>query len=245
VVIPIDHGATLGPIPGVVDLSATVRNVVGSADALLLNRGPAEWANKYYAGRASLILRIGGIPTTVGTTGEYEPAAFPVEEAVRLGADAVALSLWVGAKEEAAMLTGMGRIVTDCSRWGMPLMIEALPGGLRAEKNPFDKDLVKLAARVGAELGADMIKTTYTGSTESFKEVVEACPAPVLIAGGPRLSGVRDVFEMMKGALDAGGAGVCVGRNLWQQEDPKKMAAAVAQLVHRGATVEDAMSMIR
>ena len=104
---------------------------------------------------------------------------------------------------------------------------------------------MKLAARVAEELGADLIKTNYTGTKESFEEVVSSCPVPILIAGGPKLRNVRDVFTMVRDSVDAGGSGVCVGRNLWQQADPKKMAAAISMMVHSDASVSDAMRMMR
>jgi class I fructose-bisphosphate aldolase len=102
---------------------------------------------------------------------------------------------------------------------------------------------VKHAARVGAELGADVVKVSYTGSPETFHEVVEGCFVPVVIAGGPRMDTDRDILEMVSGAIRAGGAGLSIGRNAFQHKDPAQIVKAMAGIVHKGATVEEALQM--
>jgi fructose-bisphosphate aldolase/2-amino-3,7-dideoxy-D-threo-hept-6-ulosonate synthase len=101
--------------------------------------------------------------------------------------------------------------------------------------------VVKLAARAGAELGADIIKTNYTGDPDSFREVTKGCPVPVVIAGGPKMSTTRDVLQMVRDAIDAGGAGTSIGRNVFQASNPTKMVRAFSKIVHEGASVEEAM----
>jgi DhnA family fructose-bisphosphate aldolase class Ia len=126
----------------------------------------------------------------------------------------------------------------------MPLVAMMYTRGAKI-KSEFDVTYVKHAARVGAELGADIVKVPYTGSVESFKEVVRGCPVPVVIAGGPKMGSDEEIFKMAEGALKAGSAGLSVGRNAFQHKTPEKMVAALCLMVHKGASVKDAMQMLR
>jgi DhnA family fructose-bisphosphate aldolase class Ia len=112
-------------------------------------------------------------------------------------------------------------------------------------KNEYDVNNVKHAARVGAELGADIVKVPYTGSVSSFKQVVEGCPVPVVIAGGPKMDSDQDIFEMVEDALKAGAAGLSIGRNAFQHRKPEKMIQALCKMVHEGASVKDAIEMLK
>ena len=105
--------------------------------------------------------------------------------------------------------------------------------------------MIKHVARLGAELGADIIKCSYTGSVESFREVVLGCPVPVVIAGGPKMSSDRDILEMVKGAVEAGGAGVSIGRNIFQHREPSRMVGAISLLVHENASVDEALALLQ
>ncbi|CAD7782073.1 3-hydroxy-5-phosphonooxypentane-2,4-dione thiolase [Candidatus Methanoperedenaceae archaeon GB37] len=102
-------------------------------------------------------------------------------------------------------------------------------------------DTIAHCARLGAELGADVVKVSYTGSEETFRKVVEGCPVPVVIAGGPKMNSDREVIEMVKGAIEAGGAGVSIGRNAFQHANPTKIVRAIAQVVHKNVSVEEAL----
>jgi len=110
--------------------------------------------------------------------------------------------------------------------------------------NPFDSKFVKLAARVGAELGADIIKTFYTGDATTFREVTESCPVPVVIAGGPKVDNVRQVLEVVRDALDAGAIGIAFGRNVWRHENPVAMVRALRRIIHEDASVDDVIEML-
>jgi len=112
-------------------------------------------------------------------------------------------------------------------------------------KSEFDVANVKHAARVGAELGADIVKVPYTGSVESFTEVVQGCPVPVVIAGGEKMDSDEDIFEMVDGALKAGAAGVSIGRNAFQHEKPDKIVEALCKMVHQGASIEEATAVLQ
>ena len=105
----------------------------------------------------------------------------------------------------------------------------------------YDVKWVKHAARVGAELGADIVKVVYTGSPETFREVVEGCFVPVVIAGGEKMGNDHEILEMIRGALAAGGAGVSIGRNVFQHKDPVRIVQTISQIVHNGSRMEEGM----
>jgi fructose-bisphosphate aldolase/2-amino-3,7-dideoxy-D-threo-hept-6-ulosonate synthase len=165
-----------------------------------------------------------------------------VEEAIRLGADAVSVHINIGSKTEAEQLKKLGTISKICAEWGMPLLAMMYPRGDGI--NQFDEKAVALASRVGAELGADIIKTNFTGSVESFKRVVEGCPVPVVVAGGPKMKSVEDVLKMVEMAMEAGARGVAIGRNIFQAENPTLMTKAIAMIVHENASVKEALELL-
>jgi fructose-bisphosphate aldolase/2-amino-3,7-dideoxy-D-threo-hept-6-ulosonate synthase len=141
------------------------------------------------------------------------------------------------------MLATLGSVAWECDSLGMPLLAMMYPRGPNI-KNPHDAELVAHAARLGAELGADVVKTNYTGDADSFREVVAGCPVPVIIAGGPKADTARDVLRMVHGSLKAGGAGLSIGRNVFQHEYPTKMVKALSALVHQGASVDEALKIL-
>jgi len=166
-----------------------------------------------------------------------------VDNAVRLGADAVSVHINVGAKQEAQMLSTLGKVACECDDYGMPLLAMMYPRGPNI-KDSHAVDVVAHAARLGAELGADIIKTNYTGDVESFKDVVSSCPVPVIIAGGPKMETSRDVLQMVKDSITAGGAGFSIGRNVFQHEDPTKIVKALSAIVHKEASVNEALKIL-
>ncbi|UCE50471.1 MAG: orotidine 5'-phosphate decarboxylase, partial [Phycisphaerales bacterium] len=167
-----------------------------------------------------------------------------VEEAIKLGADAVSVHINLGARTDKEMLWQLGQVSERCLEWQMPLVAMMYTRGADIT-DEYDVNNVKHAARVGAELGADIVKVVYTGSVESFTEVVEGCPVPVVIAGGPKMDSDKDIFKMVRDALEAGAAGVSIGRNAFQHRDPAKMVQALSKVVHKGASVEDAHKMVQ
>ena len=138
------------------------------------------------------------------------------------------------------MLRDFGEVAQKALEWGMPLLAMVYPRGPKI-KDSYDPDIIAHCARLGAELGADVVKVSYTGSSETFRKVVEGCPVPVVIAGGPKMDSDKAVLEMVKGAIEAGGAGVSIGRNAFQHKDPRKIVRAIARIVHENISVEEAM----
>ena len=119
-------------------------------------------------------------------------------------------------------------------------MVEALPCPCERIPDPNDADAMASACRIGFEHGADVLKTYATGSAESFRQVTASCPAPVLIAGGPKMDSERAVLQVVRDTLDAGGQGVVFGRNIWQSPEPARMIQALRHLIHDDGTVDEA-----
>ena len=249
VIVPLDHGVTVGPIPGVVDLPSTVDKIAtGGADAVLGHVGLPRLGHRGYGQDIGLILHLSA-STALAQDPNHKVLVSSVTRAIRYGADAVSIHVNLGAEDESVMLRDFGNIAMDCEEWGMPLIAMVYTRGAKI-KHEYDVEVTKHAARVGAELGADVVKVVYTGSPESFREVVEGAGGnlpggiKVVIAGGEKMESDLDVLEMVAGAMEAGGAGVSIGRNIFQHDRPESMVAAVVAIVHEGATVDEAMKLL-
>lgn len=240
VIVPMDHGVTIGPVEGLLNMQNMIDKLLdGDVDAVVINRGIAKNVDTAHAG---LIVHLSGI-TVHCPDPNNKVQIGSVADAVRLGADAVSVHVNVGAKQEAQMLSILGEVACECDDFGMPLLAMMYPRGPNI-KDPHAVDVVAHAARLGAELGADIIKTNYTGDPETFKMVVDSCPVPVIIAGGPKAETPRDVLQMVKDSVTAGGAGLSIGRNVFQHEDPTKMVKALSAIVHHGRSVSDALKIL-
>jgi len=239
--VPMDHGVTSGPIEGIVEIYETIKKVSrGGATAVILHKGILK--NMPEIPRIGLIMHVSA-STSLGPYPNLKVLVGGVEEAVRIGADAVSAHVNVGNREEPRMLEDLGLLADECDEWGMPLIAMMYPRGEKVE-DPMDPEVVAHAARIGAELGADLVKTVYTGDPDTFKRVVKGCPVPVVIAGGPKASNDREVLEMAKGAMEAGAAGVTFGRNVFQHRDPEAMTRALAKIVFEGASVDEALEVL-
>jgi len=249
VIVPLDHGVTVGPIPGLIDMGATVNAVAeGGVDAVLGHIGLPLMGHRGYGRDVGLILHLSA-STSLGPDPNHKVLVTSVERAIRYGADAVSIHINLGADDEAEMLKDLGATAMRCEEWGMPLVAMVYTRGAKIESE-YDVSVVKHAARVAAELGADIVKVNYTGSAETFREVVEGCAGhrtggiKVVIAGGPKLDSDRDVLEMVHGAIQAGAAGASIGRNAFQHAQPTKIVAAIVAIVHGGASVEESLAVL-
>ena len=225
-VVAFDHALVLGPIPGTEDACGQVSQFVeAQVDAILLNLGLIQRCNDCFlpAATPGIIARIDW--TTVwnslshGEHGALRSCMLgSATDALGHGADAVLSYLVVGTGDadfETKEIARNAQLARECERLGMPLIIETLARG-KDVQNPADPQWLKLHTRIAAELGADVIKTDYAGSPESMREVVEACPIPILILGGSRNDAA---LEIVRGAMKAGAAGVFFGRNVFQSQD--------------------------
>jgi fructose-bisphosphate aldolase/2-amino-3,7-dideoxy-D-threo-hept-6-ulosonate synthase len=240
VIVPMDHGVTLGPVKGLVNMQSIIdKLLLGGVDAVVINRGISKSVD---TGSAGLIVHLSGI-TVHCPDPNNKVQICSVADAIRLGADAVSVHINVGAKKEAQMLSTFGKVACECDDYGIPLLAMMYPRGPNI-KDSHAVNLVAHTARLGAELGADIVKTNYTGDVESFKEVVSSCHVPVIIAGGPKMETSKDVLQMVKDSITAGGAGLSIGRNVFQHEDPAKIVKALTAIVHNGASVAEALKLI-
>lgn len=240
VIVPMDHGITKGPIDGLQDMSGAVNRVAeGGANAVLLHKGIIRAGHRGYGKDIGLIVHLSG-STNRGPDPNSKVIVTSVEEALAMSADAVSVHVNIGSKNESEQLKEMGRVAESCSDWGIPLIAMMYPRGEKID-DEYDADAVAHAARVGAELGADIVKTSFTNSISSFRKVVKGCPVPVVIAGGPKADTDMDILEMAENAIRAGGAGVSIGRNVFQHENPTGMVRALTKIVHEGGTPESAV----
>lgn len=240
IIVPMDHGVTVGPVTGLTNMQEIINKLLrGGIDAVVLHRGVAKHVD---TGNAGLIVHLSGI-TKLGPDPNNKVQVCSVEEAVRIGADAVSVHVNVGAEQEDKMLVKLGRVADECDRYGVPLLAMMYPRGPKIQ-NQHAVDVVAHAARLGAELGADVVKTNYTGDVETFKGVVRSCYVPVIIAGGPKVETVREVLQMVHDSIKAGGAGISIGRNVFQHENPTRMVKALSAIVHNGASVEESLKIL-
>lgn len=243
VIVPMDHGVSVGPIPGIIDMTDTINEVAsGGANAVLMHKGMVGCGHRGYGKDIGLIIHLSA-STSLGVDPDNKVLVTSVEKALKIGADAVSVHVNIGSEKEPEMLMKLGSIAEICDNWGMPLIAMMYPRGQNIT-NEHDVEVVKLAARAGAELGADIIKTNYTGDPDTFKEVVDGCPVPVVIAGGPMVETNRQLLEMVKNSVDVGGSGVAIGRNVFQAKSPQKTTRAIAGIVHENLDIDEALKIL-
>ena len=200
VIVPMDHGVSVGPIKGLENMADTINDIAeGGADAVLMHKGIVGAGHRGYGRDIGLIIHLSG-GTSLAPDPNAKVQVTSVKEAVRLGADAVSVHVNVGARNEPDMLHNLGMLSEECKEYGLPLLAMMYARGDKV-KDELAVEYIKHAARVGAELGADIIKTAYTGDKDSFREVIRGCPAPVVIAGGPKIESDEDLRINIEGEL--------------------------------------------
>jgi fructose-bisphosphate aldolase/2-amino-3,7-dideoxy-D-threo-hept-6-ulosonate synthase len=243
VIVPMDHGVSNGPIDGLIDLGQAVNLVAeGGANAVIGHMGLALYGHRQSGRDIGLILHLSA-STAISPDPNEKVLVNSVTNALKMGADAVSMHINIGADSEARMLSDLGTIAVECMEWGMPLLAMMYPRGKKI-KSENDVDQVKLAARVAAELGADIVKTVYTGDPDSFREVTRGCPVPVVVAGGSKTDD-RTTLELIEGAMAGGAAGISIGRNAFQHRMPDRFVKAAVCIVHKGKTADDAMKLLK
>lgn len=244
VIIPMDHGVTMGPVAGLIDMKKSVDAVAeGGANAIVMHKGVVGCGHRGSGKDVGLIIHLSA-STSLAPDPNAKVLVGTVEEAVKLGADGVSVHINLGAEDEKDMLKDLGYIARQATEWRMPLLAMMYTRG-RKIKNGYDVEVVKHAARVGAELGADVVKVPYTGSPETFQEVVNGCFVPVVIAGGEKMETDEEILTIVKGSIDAGGTGVSIGRNAFQHHHPEKIVRAISQIVHENYSVQEALKILK
>tara|TARA_Y100000310_G_scaffold344234_1_gene455878 strand:- start:945 stop:1664 length:720 start_codon:yes stop_codon:yes gene_type:complete len=233
-----DHPIAYGPIDGLVNMSKAVDNAaIAGANAVVLHAGSVFSGHRQSGKDMGLILHLNA-STNLSPNPNTKVMVNTVQHALKLGADAVSMQLNIGANDEAKMLNDVAMVALECREWGLPLLVMVYPkGGVEGEgQNP---EVIKHIVRASAEIGADIVKTGYTGSIDSFKQVVEGCPVPVIVAGGSK-GDEMETLKMIEDSIKAGGSGVAMGRNSFQHKDPTKFMKAVSKVVQEGKTAEEA-----
>ena len=239
--VPMDHGISSGPVEGLENPAETAYACEpGGVTAVVVNKGVLKSMPR--PPKCGILAHFSA-STSRSLSPNRKMMTGTVEEAARMGADGVSLHVNVGGKEEPEMLEQLGAAAERCQAWSMPLLAMMYPRGENVA-DPHEPELVAHAARIGAECGADIVKTVYTGDVESFSRVVRCTPAPVVVAGGPRASSDLDLLRMAQESMRAGAAGVMFGRNVFAHERPADMCRALADVVFEGASAQEASARL-
>ncbi len=232
-ILPIDHGYFLGPTRKLEEPWGTVEPLLPYCDALMLTRGILR-SSMNPSINTPIVLRVSGGSSILSEDLSNETITTSVVEAVRMNASAVSLSIFVGSPHEHQSLSNLAALVDECEDFGIPVLAVTAVG---RELEKRDARYLALCCRIAAELGARFVKTYYC---EGFEKVVEGCPVPVLIAGGPKMDTELDALQTTYDALQGGAVGVIMGRNIWQNDHAVAMVRAVRSVIHEGATPEEA-----
>ncbi len=226
--IALDHGPWLGPVQGIHHPGNIVKSVLdGGATALLMTPGFARSVGPELPPSTGFILRV-SIAMGLAEEATQETPIASVETALRLDADAVAVSIFFGHGREIPTMKFLGELTERCFKYQIPVVAEMIPAGDKF----FDAESIAHAARIGFEMGAHIIKTSYCGEIEAFKQVISSAPVPILVAGGPN-SGKGDggTLKLVREIADAGASGVAFGRRVWQADDPEKLVHEIHEIL--------------
>jgi len=246
VIIALDHGSIAGPMQGIINPGTIVKACVDAkVDGILTTKGFVDASLGEWNRSTSLLLRLTGGFTVLGGKFQEEMIVEP-ETAISYGASCAAITVKFGHEREGDFIRQASLAIDRCHRLGLPVMVEAMAKGTIGGKEfaPHDSEAIRMVARMGAEIGADLIKTYYTGSIESFARVVEGCPVPIVILGGAKTDSVRDVFQTIYDSLQAGGHGIAMGRNIWSFGNAEAILEAVNGLIHGHWGVDKALAKV-
>ncbi len=230
-VVPLDHAVTDGPITGTGRLDSLVGHLAeNGVDAVVLHKGSLRYVDpRWFAGTSLLVHLSASTAHAPDPNAKYLVAS--VEEALRMGADAVSVHVNLGSQGEMRQIGDLATVADACDRWNVPLLAMVYPRGPKID-NPRDPELVAHAVTLAAELGADLVKTVYPGSVSAMSDIARGCPIPVLVAGGLRLSATGDLLSYVDDVLRGGAAGVAMGRNIFEASDPGAIARKISDLIH-------------
>ncbi len=233
--LPVDHGYFQGPVSKLENPRKTLEPLLLYADALFITRGALRSSLEPDKAKP-IILRVSGGASVAGKDLAHEGITTSMEEAIRLNVCAVGISIFVGTDYEHDSLLNLARLVDEGERYGMPVMAVTAVG---RELKKRDARYLALSSRIAAELGARVVKTYYC---ERFEKVIQGCPVPVVIAGGPKVETELEVLQFVYDGIQKGAIGVNLGRNIWQNEHPVAMIRAIRAIIHENATPEQAQA---
>ena len=234
--LAVDHGYFLGPTEKLENAKKTIAPLLKYCDSLMLTRGVQR--NAVDANTpVPMVLRVSGGSSIIGEDLSQEEITVSMEEAIRLNVAAVAMSMFVGSKYENQTIVNLGKLVNEANRYGIPVLAVTAVG----KELGKDARYLSLACRIAAEQGAHVVKTYYC---ENFEKVVEACPVPIIVAGGKKIP-ERDAMQLTYNSIKAGAVGVDMGRNIWQSENPVPMIRAVRAIIHQNYNVDQAYKLYK
>jgi len=230
VMLAVDHGYFLGAVSRMENPRRTIEPLIPYADSLMITRGVLRNCidPKY---NIPIVLRVSGGNSILDEDLSNEGITVSIQDALRLNVSAVALSIYVGAPHEHQTLINLTRLIDQAQEYGIPVLAVTAVGKELEKRNA---KYLSLSCRIAAELGAHIVKTYYC---EDFHQVVESCPVPLVIAGGPKMKSEHDVLEIAHNAIAQGAKGVDMGRNIWQSHWPVAMISAIRSIVHEGASL--------
>jgi putative autoinducer-2 (AI-2) aldolase len=235
-VLPIDHGYFQGPTNRLEKPGETIKPLLPYCDALFVTRGVLRAAVPDTLDKP-VILRVSGGTSMVGADLANESITTSVQDAIRINATAVGLSIFVGTDYEHQTLMNLANLVNECEDYGIPVMAVTAVG---KELEKREARYLALCCRIAAELGARVVKTYWC---EDFEKVVNGCPVPVIIAGGPKFDSELEVLNFVYDGMQRGAIGMNLGRNVWQNDHPVAMARAMQVIIHEGATAKQAYQL--
>ncbi|MGB3186973.1 MAG: 2-amino-3,7-dideoxy-D-threo-hept-6-ulosonate synthase [Ornithinimicrobium sp.] len=232
-VTPLDHTLACGPVTR---LGWTLDDLVaalaaGGSDAIVLHKGAVRQVAPEHLADVSLIVHLNG-STASAPDPDAKVMLTSVEEAIRVGADAVSLHVNLGAASETQQIQGLATVAEACDRWNLPLLAMVYPRGPAVE-DPLDPDLLLRAVTIAADLGADLVKTAAPRQVETVRDLAQRCPVPLLLAGGAPRTEERELVADVRRALAGGVGGLAMGRTLFHADDPRHTTATVADLIHQ------------
>ena len=231
ILLPLDHGVTEGLLPGLEDMKTLLQQLDPKlVQGVILHKGLARELGSFVDTRQNLIVHLSA-GTRHGLPPYNRSLVCSIQEALRIGADAVSVHINIGNDLEDRMLSDLGMVVDEAHQLGIPVLAAVFARGGQIV-NELDPTLVAHCIRLGAELGADIVIVPFSGETDSFARAIAACPVPVLIAGGPRQPGFENFLQMIKQVMDTGAKGVSIGRNIFQHPEPVKALEMIAKIVH-------------
>ncbi|HXG74881.1 MAG TPA: 3-hydroxy-5-phosphonooxypentane-2,4-dione thiolase [Candidatus Nitrosotenuis sp.] len=237
VMLAVDHGYFLGPTEKLEVPKKTIAPLLKYCDSLMVTRGVVRTSvDPNFP--VPIVLRVSGGSSIIGEDLSNEKITTSVKDAIRINATALAMSIFVGAKYEHNSLVSLGNLVNEAEEYGLPVLAVTAVG---KELEKRDARYLSLSCRIAAEFGAHMVKTYYC---ENFEKVVNSCPVPVIVAGGPKIP-ERDALALTYNSIKAGAAGVDMGRNIWQSQFPIPMIRAVRAIIHSNYTLDQAYNLFK
>ena len=237
VMLAVDHGYFLGPTEKLEVPKRTIAPIVKYCDSLMVTRGIVR-SSVDPNFPVPIVLRVSGGASIIGEDLSNEEITTSIKDAIRINATAVTMSIFVGAKYEHKSLVGLGNLVNEAEEYGLPVLAVTAVGKELAKR---DARYLSLSCRIAAEFGAHMVKTYYC---DDFQKVVNSCPVPIIVAGGPKIP-ERDALALTYNSIRAGAAGVDMGRNIWQSQYPVAMIRAVRAIVHSNYNLDQAYKMFQ